>query len=101
MKNRHYIYVAKVKSRVLVRSGLTFTGRHGETVIDHIFSNRMLIEKNLKGTNKKLINLKDDDFKKGAKYLIFANTNNSFTKALNLDVSTKELEIVERILSEK
>lgn len=101
VKNSHYIYVAKVKSRVLVRSGLTFTGRHGETVIDHIFSNRMLIEKNLKGTNKKLINLKDDDFKKGANYLIFANTNNSFTKAINLDVSTKELEIVERILSEK
>lgn len=103
VKNSHYIYVAKVKSTVVVRTGTSFTGRHGETVYVHTISNRLLIEKNLKGTTKKLIVLKDDYFKfrKGAKYLIFTNVYNHLTKAIKLGVSAKELEIVERILSEK
>ncbi len=102
VKNSQNIYVAKVKSTVVVWTGTSFTGRHGETVYDWTISNRLLIEKNLKGTTKKLIVLKDYHFKfkKGAKYLIFTNTYNHLNKAIKLGVSTKELEIVERILSE-
>jgi hypothetical protein len=96
-----YIYIAKVTRRLLMGYLVHFPDRRtGQYRDEPIFSNRMLIEKNLKGATEKLISLEDSNFKKGARYLIFAKNDYSFIYAINLGESTKELEIVERILAE-
>lgn len=102
VKESEYIYVAKVQSSTVVWTGKTFRGRHNDTVKEHTTRNRMLVEKNLKGKTKKLINLDEYNFrfKKGAKYLIFTNTRGHLIKAVKLNVASEELELVERILSE-
>lgn len=102
VKNSEYIYVAKFQGSVRVRLPDFSIGRHGEKFYDYTISNRVSVEKNLKGNTKKLMKVRDDEFKfkKGAKYLIFADTYNRLNRAVKLNVSSEELEIVERILSE-
>lgn len=97
-KKAQYVYIAKVTNQRRVRSG-TFRGRHNETVIDYSISNRMITEKTFKGIKRKRFNLETNAFTKGTAYLIFADSYNSYSKAVELEKAEKELKIIEKILA--